>query len=79
MVVRILIWSLFDSETGIDELREGLPHLERPSTWIWSEASERFGLVAYGDELPEAAGWAADLIGEEPDVYEEFDALHDTV
>ena len=75
MVVRILIWSLFDSETTIDELRERLPPVDEPSTWIWSEASERFGLVAYGDELPEAAGWAADLIGGDPDVYEEFEPL----
>ena len=52
MVVRILIWSLFDSKTTIDELRDALPDLEPPSAWIWSEASERFGLVAFGDELP---------------------------
>jgi hypothetical protein len=75
VVVRILIWSLFDSETTIDELREKLPHVEPPSTWVWSEASERFGLVAYGEELPEAAGWAVDLIGSEPAVYEEFEPL----
>jgi hypothetical protein len=75
VIVRILIWSLFDSKTTIDELRAALPALDPPSTWIWSEASERFGLVAYGDELPEAAGWAADLIGDEPGVYEEFDVL----
>ncbi|MFO7571296.1 MAG: hypothetical protein R6W48_01675 [Gaiellaceae bacterium] len=75
MVVRILIWGLFDSKTTIEELRDRLPDLKEPSAWIWSEASERFGLVAYGDELPEAAGWAADLIGEDPDVYEEFDPL----
>jgi hypothetical protein len=75
MVVRILIWSLFDSKTTIEELREALPALEAPSSWISSEASERFGLVAYGDELPEAAGWVAGLIGGEPDVYEEFEVL----
>ncbi|GIU95007.1 MAG: hypothetical protein KatS3mg012_1464 [Gaiellaceae bacterium] len=75
MVVRILIWSLFDSKTTIDELRDALPDLEPPSAWIWSEASERFGLVAFGDELPEAVGDAADLIGAEPAVYEEFDVL----
>lgn len=75
MVVRILIWGLFDSKTTIDELRAALPALDPPSTWIWSEASERFGLVAFGDELPEAAGRAADLIGAEPAVYEEFEPL----
>lgn len=75
MVVRILIWSLYESQTSIEELRDALPSLEAPSTWIWSDGSERFGLVAYGDELPEAAGWAAELIGEEPAVYEEFEPL----
>jgi hypothetical protein len=76
VVARILIWSLFDSKTTIDELRDSLPELEAPSTWIWNEGSERFGLASFGDdELPEAAGWARDLIGTDPDVYEEFDTL----
>lgn len=75
MIVRVLIWNLFDSKTTIDELRNALVSLEPPSTWIWNEANERFGILAFGDELPEAAGWARDLIGEEPDVYEEFDPL----
>lgn len=75
MIVRILIWSLFDSRTTIDELRVSLPELEPPSSWIWNEAGERFGLVSFGEELPEAVGWAADVIGGEPDVYEEFDVL----
>lgn len=43
MVVRILIWSLFDSETTIDELRDTLPDLEEPSAWVWNEVAERFG------------------------------------
>jgi hypothetical protein len=75
LIVRILIWSLFDSKTTIYELREGLPVLEPPSEWLWSESGERFGLLAFGDELPEGVGWARDLIGDDPDVYEEFDAL----
>ncbi len=75
MVVRILIWNLLDSQTTIDELRESLPELVPPSAWIWNEASERFGAVLHGDELPEAVGWATDLIGTDADVYEEFDLL----
>ena len=75
MIVRILIWNLSDSKTTIDELRESLPELVPPSAWIWNEASERFGAVLHGDELPEAVGWATDLIGTEADVYEEFDLL----
>jgi hypothetical protein len=75
VIVRILIWSLFDSKTTIDELRDALPELVSPDTWIWNEVSERFGLVVFGDELPEAVGLARDLIGHDPEVYEEFDAL----
>ena len=75
MVVRILIWSLLESERTIDELRESLPELEPPGAWIWNEINERFGAVLHGDELPEAVGWATDLIGANPDVYEEFDVL----
>jgi hypothetical protein len=75
VIVRVLIWNLFDSKTTIDELRDSLPQLVPPSTWIWNEANERFGLVAFGEELPESAGWARDLIGSDPVVYEEFDPL----
>jgi hypothetical protein len=75
MIVRILIWSLFDSKTTIDELRDTLPELEPPDVWIWSEASERFGVVSFGDELPEAVAHARELIGADPVVSEEFDAL----
>jgi hypothetical protein len=75
VIVRILIWNLFDSKTTIDELRESLPELVAPSAWIWNEATERFGAVFHGEELPEAAGWAADLIGADAYVYEEFDLL----
>lgn len=74
MIIRILIWNLFESKTTLDELRDSLPELVAPSTWIWNEGGERFGVVAFGDELPEAVGWINDLIGEEPDVYEEWDA-----
>jgi hypothetical protein len=74
VVVRLLIWDLSDSGTAIDELRRSLPALEPPSTWIWNEASERFGVVAYGDEVPESVGYVQDLIGADADVYEEFDS-----
>ena len=75
MIVRLLIWSLFDSKTTIDELRDSLPELDPPSAWLWNEASERFGLVAIGDEVPPEVAQARELVGREPDVYEEFDEL----
>ena len=74
MLVRLLIWNVAESQTTIDELRASLPELEPPSRWIWNEVSERFGVTAFGDELPESVGWAQDLVGGEPDVYEEFDS-----
>ena len=74
MIVRLLIWSVFESKTSIDELRESLPELEAPSRWIWNEVSDRFGVLAFGEDLPEPVGWAQDLVGDEPDVYEEFDS-----
>ena len=75
MLVRSLIWSLFDSKTTIDELRSSLPELEPPSAWVWNEASERFGVVVFGDELPGAVAEARELIGRDPNVAEEFDIL----
>lgn len=75
MIVRVLIWSLFDSKTTIEELRDALPELEPPSAWIWNEASDRFGLVSFGDELPDGVLNARDLVGREADVFEEFDEL----
>jgi hypothetical protein len=75
VLIRLLIWNVAESMTSIDELRESLPELDPPSRWIWNEATERFGVLAFGDDLPEAIGWAQDIVGDEPDVYEEFDAL----
>ncbi len=74
MIVRVLIWNVFESKTTLDELRDSLPELEPPSRWVWNEATERFGVIAFGEELPEALGWVQDLIGSDADVYEEFDS-----
>jgi hypothetical protein len=74
VLVRLLLWNTFESKTSIEELRESLPELSEPSTWIWNEATERFGAIVVGDDLPESIGWAQDLVGGEPDVYEEFEA-----
>ena len=75
MLFRLLIWNVAESRTSIDELRESLPELESPSRWIWNEVSDRFGALVFGEDLPETFGWAQDLVGSEPDVYEEFDSL----
>lgn len=71
MIARILIWSLYDSKTSLDELREQLPPLEEGDHWISNEPQERFGLICFG-ELPDLGGLVR-LIGKEPEVAEEFD------
>ena len=87
MVVRIVLWSLADSKTTIEELRrylrdesvdefgevEGL----RFKAWISDEPGERWGAF-YLFESREAAdqelpGRARELIGKQPDLVEEFD------
>jgi hypothetical protein len=72
VTARILIWNLFDSKTTLEELREHLPSLPEGDYWIANEAADRFGLVSFGDALPDL-GKVPELIGDEPAVAEEFD------
>jgi hypothetical protein len=72
VIAHILIWSLGDSMTTLDELRAHLPELPNGDSWISNEPAERLGLIAYGDELPDL-GELPRLIGKEPEVAEEFD------
>jgi hypothetical protein len=83
MILRLVLWSLADSKTTLDELRHHLgdapddaPGL-RFRTWISDEATERFGLVelwesAEAAEL-EAPRRVRELIGKDPEVGEIFD------
>jgi hypothetical protein len=72
VIARILIWNLFDSKTTLEELREHLPGLPEGDLWIANEAQDRFGVISFGEELPDL-GEVRELIGEEPAVAEEFD------
>jgi hypothetical protein len=72
VIARILIWSIGDSMTTLDELRHHLPELPEGDSWISNEVAERLGLITFGDELPDL-GDVPRLIGKEPDVAEEFD------
>jgi hypothetical protein len=72
VIARILIWNLFDSKTTLEELREHLPGLPEGDVWIANEAQDRFGVISFGEELPDL-GHVRELIGEEPSVAEEFD------
>lgn len=87
MVVRIVLWSLADSKTNIEELRRYLRDESvdafaevdglRFKAWISDAAGERWGAF-YLFESREAAdqqlpGRVRELIGKEPDLVDEFD------
>ena len=73
-LVRILVWGLADSKTSLDELRTQLPPVEDGDVWIANEVADRFGLVSTSGTLPDLQN-VRDLIGKDPEVAEEFDAL----
>lgn len=73
-VVQILIWNLAASKTTVAELRQQLPPLPNGDAWIGNDAQERFGLVSLSGDVPELESLRR-LIGKDPDVAEEFDAL----
>jgi hypothetical protein len=73
VIVRLLLWSLADSKTSLDELRTRLePQSNR--TWISDETTERFGVVeTWDDKAGEFPVEIRDLIGKDPEIAEEFD------
>ena len=87
MVVRIVLWSLADSKTTIEELRrylrdEAVDNFDQLpgllfKAWISDDASERWGAI-YVFESHEASeqqlpSRARELIGKDPDIVEIFD------
>ena len=87
MILRLVLWSLADSQTTVAELRrylrdESVEAFEdvaglRFKAWIADEATERWGAL-YLFESAEAAeqplpGRARELIGKDPDLVETFD------
>jgi hypothetical protein len=87
MLIRIVLWSLADSQTTIEELREYLrnesvetfsevPGL-RFKAWISDEIGERWGAVYLWESAEDAdrpvPSRARDLIGKDPDLAETFD------
>ena len=72
MTVRLLLWSLADSKTTLDELRAKLPHLAEGDHWISDPAGERFGLISYSGSSV-GVQQIRDLIGKDPEIGEEFE------
>jgi len=70
VTVRLLLWSLADSKTTLDELRAQLPELPDGDVWISHEPSERFGVISFSGQIPTEL---RDVIGKDPEVGEEFE------
>jgi hypothetical protein len=75
-VLRLYLWSLGDSKTTLDALRQHLPPAVEPDVWISNDAAERFGLITYGWTAASELARVRDLIGKDPEVAEEFDLEH---
>ena len=81
MIVRIVLWRLDERSPPLETLREALDELEPlppPGMLLVNEAAERIGalLVSEDDEPPPAQlEELRALVGRDPDLYEEFDAL----
>jgi len=83
MIVRMVLWRLGEDQARLDEIRSviaQLDPLDEPSTWVSNDASESFGAILYADPdedegLPEQIATVRGIVGREPDLYEEYDAL----
>jgi hypothetical protein len=74
VTARLLLWSLADSNTTLDELRAQLPDLPEGDHWISDPATERFGLVSFSGSLSDIEE-IRNLIGKDPEIGEEFELL----
>ena len=81
MIVRIVLWRLDERSPSVEALREALDDLEPlapPSMLLVNDAAERIGALVVSDEdepPPRQLDELRALIGRDPDLYEEFDAL----
>jgi hypothetical protein len=81
VIARIVLWRLDERTPPVEELRDRLDELEPlvpPSAFLVNEAAERIGvLVVAEDDEPSPPQIEAlrDLVGREPDLYEEYEAL----
>ena len=87
MLVRLVLWSLADSSTTIEELRrylrdESVDAFEdvkglRFKAWISDPATDRWGAIYFWESAEAAAqdlpSQARELIGKDPDLIEVFD------
>jgi hypothetical protein len=81
VIVRIVLWRLDERSPSVEALREALDELEPlapPSMLLVNDAAERIGALVVAEEdepPPRQLDELRALVGREPDLYEEFDAL----
>lgn len=81
MIVRIALWRLDETTPSLEALRDRLDELEPldpPGAVLVNDAAERIGVLVVTDEdevLPPQVEELRELVGRDPDLYEEFDAL----
>jgi hypothetical protein len=81
VIVRIVLWRLDDRTPPVEELRDRIDELEplsAPSAFLVNEGAEQIGmlLVAEDDDPPSPQVEALrDLVGREPDLYEEYETI----
>jgi hypothetical protein len=87
VLVRLVLWSLADSQTNVGELRRYLQDEAVDAfasvpgllfkAWISDEVTERWGAIyvweSKDDSMQELPSRARELIGKDPDVVEMFD------
>ena len=81
MIVRLVLWRLDERTPPVEELRNRLDELEplaAPRTFLVNEGAEQIGVLVVAEEdeppLPQLEA-LRDLVGREPDLYEEYEAL----
>jgi hypothetical protein len=81
VIVRIALWRLDETTPSLEALRDRLDELEPldpPGAVLVNDAAERIGVLVVTDEddaLPRQLEELRDLVGRDPDLYEEFDTL----
>jgi hypothetical protein len=81
VIVRIVLWRLDERSPPLETLRdalEGHEPLDAPSMLLVNETAERIGALVVSEEdegAPRQLDELRALVGREPDLYEEFDAL----
>ena len=78
-----MLWSLAEAPVSLDELRETLDEEpesapgRRFAAWVSDAASERFGEISVWESVDDSElagpGRARELIGRDPDLWEQFD------